>query len=429
MRTVIAVIFYLIGGALTSHANDDVTPTLSDLLADQVFWGPDLSPSGTYLAIIRGLDENKDGVLIIDLENASLAPAVIPVTEGTIAWVEWVTDERVMFSVTLSSPLGLPISRLVSANRDGSNPVILFEGQRSMLRNYNLAHVTDFLPEDPEHVLVPAWKNRKYSLFKVNVLTGEASKIASGSANTYAWLTDQNGEPAFRLNINRRRTRVTVFARHTRDNGTYRWHRIASVRLDERTQEQEQGFKALAAGPLDNTYYVSMQPNGQDTAGIYLYNFVEDEIVEEVISHPVRDIRSIFTNRHTGEYVGATYWDDRLKIEYADADIQNHLDALDEYFGSEANIVPVDVNTDSKVWLLFVFGPRDRGSYHVYYRDDMHVSEIGTPWTALEGKRLSEVDIIQYTARDGLEITGYLTRPAASPENARAPHIDAAWRA
>ena len=156
---------------------------------------------------------------------------------------------------------------------------------------------------------------------------------------------------------------------------------------------------------------MSARPDDEDKAGIHLYDFERDEIVETVRQHEKVDIEDGFFNTETRELVGVFYYDDRLVIEMDDPLIQSHLDALDTYFGNEVNVIPLDSSEDGKRWLLKAVGPREPGSYHIYNLETAGATELGNQRKRLNDKTFGATDVVTYTARDGLELRGYLTRP------------------
>lgn len=303
-------------------------------------------------------------------------------------------------------------SRLASIERETGKTVAMFQEEKSVHRNFSLTSVTDMLPDDPDHILMPARLDGDLDLFKVNVTDGTVERIATGTRNTYAWYTDRNGEPAFRLNKNARGTVIYIYAREDRKNGSIKWRKIRTVRLKSRQNDEAAlDFQVLYPGPTETTYYVSARPDDEDKAGIHLYDFERDEIVETVRKHEKVDIEDGFFNTETRELVGVFYYDDRLVIEMDDPLIQSHLDALDTYFGNEVNVIPLDSSEDGKRWLLKAVGPREPGSYHIYNLETAGATELGNQRKRLNDKTFGATDVVTYTARDGLELRGYLTRP------------------
>ena len=419
-------------------------PALEDFLSEPDYWSPEMSPSGRYLAGVRRVD-GKDYLLTMDLDAEKIETTYKGVGESYVNWIDWVTDDRMLVSLTgyadyrtgrqmsrqeledwTVKSLKIPrkFTRLVSIERTTGDIVSMFGDSRQMNRNYSLGRVTDFLPNDPDHILMPAQMGGDLDLFRVNVTDGSFERIAIGTDNTFAWYTDRDGEPAFRLNMNSRGTQVTIYAREDRENGKIKWRKSRTIRLNEKDDsDAAPEFQILYAGPTASTYYVSARREGEDFAGIYLYDFEKDEFIETVRKHDNIDIEHAFFNRDTRELLGVYYFGDRLVIEMSNDEIQAHLNGLNTYFDDRANVIPIDSSADGNRWLIEVSGPEIPSSYHYYDRDRAYVVEIGSYKMALRNKDFGRAETIQYAARDGLALHGYLTRPVMQAEGDNPPLV------
>lgn len=405
-------------------------PELSDFLGAVDFWGAEMSPSGRYLSGVRNTDKGSF-LITIDLEAPADSFKATNLNGAYLNWVEWINDERLLVSFAVyinystgkrigddewdnlpRSAIPVRITRVAAMDRDGSNIVTMFGDDRAMERNFYLGGVVSFLPDDQDHILMEAQRGRDLDLFKVNVLSGDFERIASGTSRTFQWFVDRDGEPAFRFNTNRRRTVIYIYAREDRANGKIKWRKIKTIRLKRnKSDESAAEFSPLSPGPTETTYYVAARPEGEDLTGIYLYDFETDEFVETIKTDDTVDIEHGIFNRETREYQGVHYYRDRLVSEFVNPDIQKHIDGLKTYFGESINVFPLMSNKDGSKWLLRTVGPTDPGTYHSYDLNTAKVFELGTQKNDLTRKRFGDAQIIRYLARDGLELSGYLTRP------------------
>lgn len=433
----------LLAGALgCATAQTLERPTVDDLLAGATYWSPELSPSGRYVVGVRRHDD-QTFLLSFDLDDEDAEPNYERVGDVSINWVEWVTDERLLVSVSgyLNLRNGkrmtreelkvidrdeypMRYTRVLSMKRDGSDPVIMFGDDRKMNRNFSLGRVISFLPNDPDHILMSAYRGGDLDLFRLSVLDGTFERVALGTSGTYAWYVDREGEPAFRYNSNARGTVINIYAREDRKNGKIKWKKIKTIR-PKRNENQESAteFNPLAVGPTATTFYVAARPEGEDKTGIYLYDFELDEYVETLRTHGELDISNALFNRETREMQAVVYYEDRLVIEFEDPDLQKHMTALQTYFGEQLNVRPMMSNEDGTRWLIRVDGPADPGSYFVYYVDDTHTQYLGSRSVVLSGKLFGETEVVTYQARDGLELRGYLTRPHGTAPDETPPLI------
>lgn len=443
VRVLFFICFAFVASLCAAAQDDEQSiPVLDDFLGAADFWSPELSPSGQYISGVRR-EGDKSYLLIVNLDAETMSPTYKSMGDVDLNWVEWISDERLLLSVTgfvdifsgdwLSiedlrnldrKQYPVPITRVLSMERESGKTVAMFGDDRRMNRNFSLGSVVSFLPQDPDHILMTARRRGDLDLFRLNVLDGSFERIAEGTENTYAWYVDRNGEPAFRFNSNRRGTIIYIHAREDRANGKIKWRKVKTVRLKRnKKSEAATEFSLLSAGPTETTYYVAARPDGEDKTGIYLYDFERDEYVETVHTHPDVDVYGALFNRDTRELQAIYYHDDRLVMEYQSEEVQTHLDALNVYFGENLNVWPVMSNEDGTRWLVRARGPTDSGSYHIYDLDGARANYFASTMVDLAGKALANTDTIHYTARDGLELSGYLTRPVFADPGDRPPLI------
>lgn len=419
-------------------------PSIEDFAGDLDFWNPELSPGGAYLAGLRR-DGGADYLMLTDL-GPGLETKSLSLGDLYVSWLEWVSDDRLLVAVTgyVDMKTGKPITRkdiaqetrflrnaaparyqrLYAIDRSTLKMSVMFGEDNRMKRNLALGRVTDFLPEQPDHILMPARLNGDLDLFRVDLRDGTFERIAIGTARTTNWFTDRNGVPAFRLDVNSRGTIATIFAREERTGGEIKWRKTRTIRLDqEERSEASAEFDLLYPGPTASTYFVAARPEGEDKTGIYLYDFEKDQILEKIRVHERVDMSGAIFNRDTRELLGVFYVDDRLVIEMNDPTVQAHLAGLSEYFGEQTNVMPIDSSADEQRWLLYTTGPTDPGTYHVYDVATTSNRTLALNKFSLDGKAFGESRRIDYTARDGTQLHGYLTRPAGADASAPLPLI------
>ena len=429
--------------AQTPTTDLQALPSYEDFVGDADYYGAELSPTGRFVSGIRRLDEGLI-FLIVDL-NHDLDVKTINLGGFFPIWSEWVTDDRLLIKVRGFTDLKkrnkilsreevfdpnykgavVPFERLVAIDRDGSKPLTLLSDRRDFKNSFFNANVVDFLRDDPDHILMAAQMSGDLDLFKVNVSSGEYERIALGTDNTFSWYVDRNGEPAFRFNTNRRRTTVYVYAREDRENGSIKWRKIRTIRLNQDNPQRDAAteFKPLYPGPTETTFYVAARPEGAKTTGIYLYNFEEDEFLETIKTDPEFDIENAFFSEDTGEYLGSYYFRDRITHAFTDTKLQANLDGIQVWFGENINVLPVDTSHDGDTWLIKSIGPTDPGTFHIFDVETAQIRAIGAAFINLGKKTFADAEVVRYAARDGMEISGYLTRPVGLPEGEIPPLI------
>lgn len=425
-----------------AHGQGQDVPEVIDFVGHEDFWNPEISPNGKYLAGIRR-DGIEDYLVIADLDTTPFTVGGTGMGDYFINWIDWVNDDKLLLSITgyldvrtlkeLSREKifshnydAIPYTRLISMDRNGQNIVAMFSDSRRMRKNFSMGRVTSFLRDDPDHILMPAKMSGDLDLFKVNIRDGSFERIAQGTNNTILWFVDEKGVPAFRLNMNSRGTVLSVYAREEVKAGKVKWKKIRSIRFDETSDEDDTGvvFRPLAPGPSEDTYYVLGRAEGDDTSAIYLHNYKTDEFIETIKQVDGFDINGALFDYETDEYLGAFYHThSTFKMDMVDKGIQAHLEGLNTYFDNELNVVPMQSVRDAQRWLIHTYGPRDPGSYHIYDVDKQSITQVAYERTHLSQTALAKTEVIHYNARDGLKLTGYLTRPINSSPGAAIPLI------
>jgi len=386
-------------------------PSIANFLEQTPLVDFALSPDGERLAVLVKRD-NSGRVNVLNSRTRAVEHTIQLANDMRPVWVAWANDERLLVAVIVgqfqitATRITFPVARVLALNSDGQNVTTLFENQSRMLRsNFNLAVVTDILPDDPQHVLMPGYRGGDLDLWRVNVYTGAAERVATGSPNTYAWRTDAAGAPAFRYDTNRRGTVVTIYA----PDATGNWRRVARVREEDLPE-----FEPVADGPEAGVSYVLARPEGADRTGVYLYDGRQGQFISTVASDPRVDIAGVFVNPRTSEYLGYFTFDDVYRAYFTDSRIQSHMNGLRRFFGEDASFDILDMSDDRRMWIISALGPSDPGALYLYDRERTHIEPLTPFHPSLAAEQLGASRVVRYAARDGAEITGYLTLPAGA---------------
>jgi dipeptidyl aminopeptidase/acylaminoacyl peptidase len=378
-----------------------------------------LSPDGRWIALARrDSDGSGDRIVVVDATRVGEPGASRVLGVGgsdriRVEWLLWANAGRLLAGIALANEGDVrrwgtedafddgvrSIRRIVAVDPDGSRPVLMFGDDRMMVaRSRVLGAVVDTTPEDPATVVMaglgPAFT---VDLYRVNVDTGAAERLAQGNRATFGWVTEQ-GRPALRYDAAAAGMAIVYAA-----DGRGGW--AEAVKYKRTDAKPEWAFVGDAPGP--GLIYVQQRRDGEDKASINVYDTIARQLKERVLAVPDYDLSSalVFDDR----YHGAGWIADRTQYRMADPKLQPHVEGLAKYFGEQVNVQIAGMDRDGTRLLLYAHGPAAPGDWYVYdvAKRDVKFVEASRPW--LEPERLPRTDARDVRTRDGATIRAYLT--------------------
>jgi len=368
----------------------------------------ELSPSGDFLAVIDR-DAEPDVVHILDAGTLANVKSLSLGVDDLMA-VKWVTDDRLLVRafVPVDYRIGntvhldaVPTRQLISLQRDGSGALTLLNDARFKAA-LNRSQIVSLLPEDPDHILMAVMQDRRIRLLKVAVATGETEEIERGSAKTFGWQVTREGEPVVRME---RTSRGRYLKIQTRAPGSDKWKTLAKVKAED--------FESVSPiAPTDDSgiWYIAGRGPGEDVSAIWLYDLREGTYLEKVFGMDGIDVDEPVLDAQ-GKFVGAAFDGKRREFEFKDATIAAHLKGLRNFLGTDNEVRFESISRSGNRWLLHVDGPQQPGVHYVYDIASRKADYINSVNPSLAPEQLGRVEIIDYTARDGNSLWGYLTHP------------------
>jgi len=409
--------------------------TLDDLFSKEGARDVAVSPSGRYLAAVVRQKDN-DILVVQDLttgEHKGITrfgrKDLGPQFDGWISTVLWKTDDRLLFRVTVTPADGVSWARLANGgfrrlgnrllaiDRDGKNLArMLAENRNTALEfAFNLGAIRSMLPRDPDHILMVIDGQDGRSLFKVDVGTGKGDIVEPASTSVWDWWLDLDGKPVVRVEVSSGSLRF--YRRETNE----RWKKYYSVRLRELKEQNE--YEPVGASDQPNKFYVLARPEGAQRRGIYLYDLTNENFGAPIVDNPQFDIFSASISRDGKGVARFCYLAHVRVCESSDAKINTQMKALRKYFKDSANVYVVDNSDDNQVLLLYVEGPSDPPAYYQYSVDKHEITLVGMVQQAMANKLMPTATLVEYTARDGVKLSGYLTRPPGAESATRLPLV------
>lgn len=414
-------------------AADPLTP--EDFVEAPALSGASLSPSGRYLVwVVRSGQSNE--VHVRDLETGQ----VVTMAAGSsrehfggvfVEWISWKTDDRLLIAMTRlelrrrgdredgrirSVSYGRSV---VSFARDGSDFIPLKAPQSG---DADPGEVLDTLPDDPDHILMTYRDlGGNLDVARVNVLTGEAEKILDGHRRVLDYLTDRTGAVVGRVAYRGSTGRILLMEALEEDG---RWSEVYRIRRDEVRDLPDYEF--LGATSERGKIYVTVQPEaaeGGDTAAVHIFDFATRTMGPAIWRHQQYDVSGVVLDRDSHELLAGCYWADIYRCDFNDRTEDAVMNGIRRFLGDGWSVVVVSQARDGSRWLVHASAPNNPGEYYIFNVAERRMDFVGAIYPRLPEAALGTMRRVDYTARDGQALSGYLTRPAGVAEDAVLPLV------
>ncbi|HEX8064858.1 MAG TPA: alpha/beta fold hydrolase [Allosphingosinicella sp.] len=371
------------------------------------FSDPLISPDGRRL-VARINGEGTEQLAIYDLTAPRDAqPKIIP-TMGSIRWYGWAGNDRVIVGNTLFSImfLTLPIQMTRLTGYD------LKTGKTSEIKAGGGLLGDTVVYTDPagRYLLLSAQKdyNDSPSVWRVDLATGAAVEIQRKTADIWSWVVDDAGN--VRGGISYEPGSWTVYRR---DPKTGELRRAGSGKFSPGRESAVDSIGLLAGG--DSGIIVTNERTGR--FAVYRYDLGARTIGEPIFEHPEVDVTKPQVSAD-GRVVEAVYYEDDLpRVAWLTPEFKQLQLQIDRTFPGKVNRV-LNLSRDRNVVLVWSGAAHDPGTYYIFDRKAKRMEAFASPYEGLAEPQLAPVKPVRYTARDGLNIRGYLTLPRGAEPKA-----------
>ena len=388
-------------------------PTPEDFAKSAEVLGARISPTGKYLAVLRILDD-KRVVAVLTYPGLELKGVMSFPGRNQVLGFQWVSDDRLIGSVTRDFgryEFLAPSGELFGMDADGGRSKHLFgyragedkpSATRGAVQRRASATIIDPLWEDKNNVLIQMrdWNwtaSSAVEAAKMNVYTGRLTGRVRAPAPDASLVAGQDGDVRFSFSTDDDFNSVV----HLRDPEEGDW------RLLSKTALGDVPVRPLAAAK-DGRIFVSTAPD-DGPLGIYLLDPASGERTE-VYRHAVVDASLV--RDYEGNAWGVRIEPDYPAIVTIDADNREAslLAQLRPMF--EGRFVSIANTThDGRLVLVGVLGDDQTPEVFLFDRTTRQMQRLfdALPW--IDDASLSEMRPVQFKARDGVTLRGYLTMP------------------
>ena len=356
-----------------------------------------LSPNGRYIAALAPFNKRRN-IVVMETGNLRKAHAVTGLTKYDVRSFFWANDDRIVFTFDKE---GEEAFGLYAVGRDGGKVQTLVEPEVSWgARSIRYAEVVDRLRDDPEHIAISYNKRRVKvpDLYRLNVDTGKRTLIAKNQGNSVNSVLDRAGNVRVDVELD-----GTTYIMRYRDDNEQAWRELAKA------DALEEGVSPAAFDYDNETLYVASNI-GRDRSAIYKYDLEKNGLGEMLFAHDAVDVTEPIFSYAKRKLIGFAYATDKPQVSFIDPEWAALQAGLDQAFPGDVARV-TSVSDDERLAVVTVYSDRAPGRYYLYTKETGEVRFLVSAMGWIDADDMVEMKPIRYTARDGLEIHGYLTLP------------------
>lgn len=367
-----------------------------------------ISPNGQYFAGLFGVNgEQRIGIFSLFKDGGD--PVVVGIPDETgLESIRWVNDDNIILTLQGLARVEADrwyIQRLYGVNRTSGKLTPLLPD----MGGQNAADVLHVPSDGSNEILVGAqdtiYTNQEGfwpTVFRVDVTNGKRRKVVDGKPGVWDWAADATGNVrlGFAYDDDTQKSRL-LYAKE----GTRSFRSIESANLGK---DESLTVPFLFIPGSDHALVQKENANGQSSivetnivtkqdAG-YIYEPAKGNVEWPLLSYDGRTLLGVATD----DQDNPVHWIDP-EMEKA----QSYLNAAAK--NAKARII--SFNRDQSRMLVRISSPDNPGLLFLYDAQTQALDQISAVNTAIGAKRLAPVKLVQYNARDGLEIEGILTLP------------------
>lgn len=385
---------------------------------------PKVSPDGKNIAVITNREDDTQ-VSISPYDSPQNMTTIIGLAsdEYRIENIHWLNNARVLINVSKpfrTNNRQVRTTHLYSASIDAQN---IFEIKQRDSDKFEAKGIdSDFLyymtrpkllsllPLENDSILVTTRDERDgyySSVFKVNVNTGEFKKYLPNKNQIIGWYPDRFGEILMAVGVDKD-PNTDIYYYYTRESSNDEW------KLIKKTED----YKSSTFTPIqydketDSVIVKSDRELNKDALWRYFIKTSKFELLGEAPGN--LDISNALYRR-TGnviDVVGFTYNDNFVERVYFDAS-KNKLEMnLVKFFKSKGlHAFFTSRDLKQKRYIISTLSDKKPTKYYLYDTDKGNLSPWYSAFPELNKIELNSVTPIKFTARDNMQLNGYITLP------------------
>lgn len=362
-------------------------------------WDTKLSPDGSMFSFMRQ-SGGATQFIITATDTGKLVRAFGTDPADDVEWYRWVTNDKLLLSVSTPGEFfgdEVRYTRLILVEIASGEMAPMFPRSK-VVEGDNVIHYA----KDGSYILVaiqPTVYDYPSVMRHELVPGGKISTVQDPRDGVWNWVADDQG--VVRMGSGWKDGRLKIYYR----SGEGRALELVA-RLKEGDPVDGYWDALQIINGSDEGYVLSEGENGR--VGLRRFNFATREAVETIYEHPDWDIDS--ATLRDGKPFAAFYTADRDEVHWFDPVTARQYRSLRKALG-DGEVWIISRSEDNSRMLVYAGNESDPGLLYLYEPAAQILKEISQYRPAIDFKALAKPRPVQYTARDGTLIRGYLTLP------------------
>lgn len=383
----------------------------------EVIQNVEVSPDGKHLSLMK--IEGRDGDPIIEIyETDDLTKKPIRLAADPMEFLgqNWISDDIIVFAARQrlykrikGYNQGVFVQRIASYN-------LKTKKFSTFGDNTGLANV---LPGKPNTILISQSRSnqtfdqddpfagfRPRAYYELNLESGAKKLIFKGNDKIAQAEFDAEGNPRAARGYD---PATKEFVYYSRLPGEKSWRD-----MKRRDSFDLEDFNIVGTKRNDPATAYVVTTNGNDVYGLWEMDAMTGEMGDLVFRDKEADVRNVLQHpnswAHPDEIIGLQHFGPKPINVWFDDSVEAQYKALEKVIPNAYNLRVASMSRDGSRYIVFNDGPHDPGSYYLIKDNQLQV--IGKHMPLIRPEQLADVDFIEYYARDGRKIRGYVTVPA-----------------
>ncbi len=379
---------------------------------------PSISPNGKNIATIVNSEE-KTQVAIIPFNSPSTMKVLVGLDgdKYRIQKIDWANNNRILVTVTQpfkAYGVQLRTTHVFSASVDGTSLIELKKRlpTRATPEEFyrNSSSILSLLKDEPNHILVTIQDERDNnfsSVFKVDVRDNSFEKYLPNGKSITRWNVDSRGRILMAMGSDDDfNTDKRYF--YTRKNNKSEWQLIKVTE-----SYQSEIFSPVLYEPETHSVIViSDYELGKDALWRYDIKSEQYTLLGEAPGALDVDNAIVIEEENERKVVGFEYVNHFRERVYFEKDSQELNQQVTNLFKKKnLHATLYHWSGDKKRFIISVLSDTKPRQFYLFDRNNPKITPWYGEYPELAKQKLSPVKPIQFNARDGMKLNGYLTLP------------------